>query len=160
MMKANDLIFIVEDDEFYVGVMKSFLGFKGYENVQIFTNEKDALANLYRCPSLVILDYNLDDVIGSGKVIFLEIIAFNPNIPVIFISGQKSIQEAISTLKMGAYDYIQKNDHTFERLANKINEISINQNKIKSLKRSKKLRNGLLIAGFAASVVILSLFMF
>ena len=159
-MNTQELIFIVEDDEFYAKVMKSFLDFKGHKNVQIYTNEKDALDNLYQCPSIILLDYNLDDKVGGGKDVLLEIVAFDPNIPVIFISGQLSIEEAIATLKLGAYDYIQKNDYVYERLEEKIKQLSVNRKKIELIKKNQEFKKKMLYVGVAASIVLFSILIF
>ena len=144
-MKESSLIFIVEDDQFYADVLKSYLETKGYSNIEVYNSGEDAIQNLYKYPSLILLDYNLDDM--EGKEVLLETVAFDPNIPVIFLSGQNSIQKAIGTLKVGAYDYIAKNDDSFEKLSRLIISINKAQEKLEesiSLKKAK--RNSVLIA--------------
>ena len=144
-MRESDLIFIVEDDQFYADVLKSYLKTKGYSNIEVYNSGVDAIQNLYKYPSLILLDYNLGDM--EGKDVLLETVAFDPNIPVIFLSGQNSIQKAIGTLKVGAYDYIPKNDETFEKLSRIMISIKKAQEKLEdSINMKKAKRNSVLIA--------------
>lgn len=121
-MKSNDLIFIVEDDEFYASTLECFLNSLGFTNIECYSNGLDSLKNCYKMPQLVLLDYNLSDI--NGVSVLLEFISFNSNTPIVFISAQASVQNAIETLKNGCFDYIQKDDMTYHKLRDVIDRIT------------------------------------
>jgi len=137
-MKKNDLIFIVEDDQYYSFALVTFLNSIGYINIECYETGKECLANSYKMPKLVLLDYNLTD--GKGIDIMLELISFNSNTPVLFVSSQDSVQLAIDTLKYGAYDYIKKDENAFLKLQNLISNISKSQEIVKKQEENRKNR--------------------
>lgn len=136
----ESLIFIVEDNEIFAGMLKFRLSQMGYENVKVFYSGKECMENLYLNPELVLLDYKLQDV--SGLDILKEIKAINPDMQVIILSSQETIQVAIDTMKYGAFDYLVKNDNVFDKLeitlkkVFKINELMRKAKKLKDLKKS------------------------
>lgn len=121
-MDKRDLIFVIEDDPFYGSVLINQLALMGYTRLELYTSGSDCIKNIYKQPKLILLDYNIGDL--NGKSVLKEILSFKVNTPVIFLSGQTSIQESIDTLKLGAYDYIQKNDKTFMKLEKAIARIN------------------------------------
>ena len=131
-MKKNDLIFVVEDDQYYSFALVTYLNSIGYVNIECFETGKECLANSYKMPKLVLLDYNLGGV--KGIDIMLELISFNSNTPIVFVSAQDSVQLAIDTLKYGAYGYIQKDENAFIKLESIISKIKASQNIVKQRK--------------------------
>jgi two-component system response regulator AtoC len=117
-------IFIVEDDPWYGEILEYHLTLNPDYHVTRFTNGKDCMANLYRKPSLITLDYSLPDT--TGFELFKSIRSINPDIPVIIISGQEDINTAIELLKCGVYDYIVKDDNTKDHLWNSVIRIREN----------------------------------
>lgn len=89
--------------------------------VEIFANGKQCLNNLYKNPAVITLDYNMPGL--SGLEVLNKIREFNPELPVVIVSGQKDISTAVELLKQGAYDYVLKDDDTKERLWNIIRNI-------------------------------------
>ena len=142
-------IFIAEDDVWYGELLQHHLSANPDNEVQRFVNGKELLKELHLQPDVITLDYTLPDIIGDEllKRIKQEI----PYCQVIVISGQENISTAVDILKVGAYDYIIKNDETKERLWNSINNIRKNvalQNELQELKQQisgKYHRNNLLI---------------
>lgn len=61
-----------------------------------------------RLPSAVILDIWLQGSQLDGIGILEQIKQRYPNLPVIMISGHGSVESAIASIKLGAYDYIEK----------------------------------------------------
>ena len=111
-------IFIVEDDAWYADFLKYQLSFEPAYEVEIFPSGKECLNNLYKKPSVITVDYSLPDM--KGTELLKKILAHNPEIAVIIISGQKDITTAIELLKEGAFDYIDKDEGTRDRLWNSI----------------------------------------
>lgn len=115
-MPAEDTIkiFIVEDDPVYLKFLDYVVNLNPDHHVRSFTNGREFLDALHERPSIVTLDYTLPDL--SGEEVLKEIREFDANIPVIIVSGQEEIGIAVKLLKLGAYDYIMKDDEARERL--------------------------------------------
>lgn len=137
--KNNPKIFIVEDNVFYSELINSRLEEKGYTNVQLYHSGEDCVDNLYQNPEIVILDYDLGKM--NGLDVLKEIKSVNPNIQIVFLSGQENISVAVDSLKYGAYDYVEKNNHSLGRIPGIIAQIN-KYNKIlqenEELKKAKK----------------------
>jgi DNA-binding NtrC family response regulator len=109
-------IFIVEDDVIFAKIMSHHLSLNPEYEVEIFPDGKSLIKNLYKNPTLISLDYNLPDM--TGLDVLKQIREFNPDLPVVIVSGQQDVATAIELLKKGAYDYILKDQDTKERLWN------------------------------------------
>ena len=145
-MKKNDLIFIVDDDLFFASSLEHFLKYLGFTNIQVYSTANESIKNSFKSPSLIFLDYNLPDL--SGEAALLEFLSFDANIPIVVISGQESIGNAINTLKFGAYDYIRKDNLAYDNLKNVINRITtFNKHVLKERLKSnvKKITYALLV---------------
>jgi DNA-binding NtrC family response regulator len=114
-------IFVVEDDKLYGKALNYYLSLNPDNEVYWFQTGTECLENLNKYPSLVSLDYKLPDIKGSE--VLKKIKEYNPNIPVIIVSGQEDINTAVNLLKEGAYDYFPKDKHTKERLWNSVKNI-------------------------------------
>ena len=109
-------IFIVEDDVIFAKIISHHLSLNPEYEVEIFPDGKSLLKNLYKNPALISLDYNLPDT--TGLEVLKQIKEFNPDTPVVIVSGQQDVATAIELLKKGAYDYILKDQDTKERMWN------------------------------------------
>lgn len=112
-------IFVIEDDPTYRKFLEYVLSLNPDFEVSTFENGKSFIESLDKNPSLVTLDYSLPDIKGEDVLSYIK--KYNPDIPVIVISAQEKIGTAVSLLKLGAYDYIVKDDETKDKLLNTIN---------------------------------------
>ncbi|MFY0594410.1 sigma-54-dependent transcriptional regulator [Roseivirga sp.] len=112
-------IFVVEDDPVYLKLVQYVAELNPDHVVKTFTNGKDCIDHLHENPSIITLDYSLPDT--TGEQILKKIKAYNPDIHVIVVSSQESINTAVELLKYGAYDYITKDNETKDRLLNTLN---------------------------------------
>ncbi|OEK04332.1 sigma-54-dependent transcriptional regulator [Roseivirga misakiensis] len=112
-------IFVVEDDPVYLKLVQYVAELNPDHVVKTFTNGKDCLDHLHENPSIITLDYSLPDT--TGEEILKAIKKYNPDIHVIVVSSQESINTAVELLKHGAYDYITKDNETKDRLLNTLN---------------------------------------
>ncbi|MFP4469791.1 MAG: sigma-54-dependent transcriptional regulator [Bacteroidales bacterium] len=114
-------IFVVEDDPFYGEMLKYHISLNPDYIVEKFETGKDCLNNLYKNPSVLSLDYSLPDM--SGLEVLKKVKEYNPEIPVIIVSGQEDVSTAVNLLKEGAYDYFVKDDETKDRIWNALKNI-------------------------------------
>ncbi|MFA5418880.1 MAG: sigma-54 dependent transcriptional regulator, partial [Bacteroidales bacterium] len=128
-------IFIIEDDRFYGELLKRHLQLNPENEVFLYQTGKDCLANLYRKPDMISLDYRLPDF--SGDSILRKVHADYPDLPIVIVSGQEDVKTAVYLLNEGAYDYFVKDQDTQDRLwnvANKIRENRLLKQEIRVLK--------------------------
>ncbi len=111
-------IFVVEDDVWYADLLKYHLSLNPDFEVETFHSGKECLASLHKRPAVITVDYSLPDM--TGRELLEKIRKQLPGIAVIIISGQEDITTAVELLKLGAFDYIVKNEDTKSRLWNSI----------------------------------------
>ncbi|MEM9299470.1 MAG: sigma-54 dependent transcriptional regulator [Bacteroidota bacterium] len=129
-------IFIVEDDPSYTKFLQYVLSLNPDFELSIFETGKDCIENLYKEPAIITLDYTLPDM--PGEQVLSEIQKYNSSIQVIIISAQEKIGTAVELLKMGAYDYIIKDEETKERLLNTVNNARKNLSLVKEIDHLKQ----------------------
>ena len=134
-MKNLQRIFIVEDDTFYAGLLKNEIIKNRLGEVESFSSGESFMNNLFKMPDIVLLDHNLGSM--QGVDILKKIKSLNPNIQVIILSAQVKMRVAITSLKFGAYDYVEKNDFAFDRIKTLIKSITKFNQIVKEKKRLK-----------------------
>lgn len=137
MMKTNNpfKVFILEDDTWYGSMLQHYLSLNPEYEVKRFESPNDFFAHLHEAPDVITLDFSLPDC--DGAEVLKKIKQQNPDLRVIIISGQEDVATAINLLKMGAFDYIVKDDDTKDRLWNSIRnlrEISNLKQEVETLK--------------------------
>lgn len=102
----NRTILIVEDEQIQREVLQDLLEEENYI-VYAAENVKDGI-ELVRQKTIdaIVTDYNLPD--KTGIELLDNVKEINPNIPVIIITAFGSIDDAVSAIKKGAYDYLTK----------------------------------------------------
>lgn len=134
--KANSIV-IVDDDRHFASLVEYELEMNGFTNVKTYNEPQDFLSSLEHEPYLVILDFQFDDT--TGLDVLREIKTLNPDIHVIMLSGQEYIGNAVSTLKYGAFDYVEKNQDSFGRLLSLVEKLTVVDKEIQNVsQRSKK----------------------
>ena len=127
-------VLLVDDDPFLTELLKRHFEEEGVKEIIIARNSQECLEALKKC-DVIILDYYLDD--GNGIDVLREIKTQDPNLPVIFLSGQEYVNIAIRSLKFGAFDYLEKSKLNFNKLMEVITK-AIEQGKLFS--REERLR--------------------
>jgi DNA-binding NtrC family response regulator len=120
-MNPNLKIFLVDDEPYCLDLYGQYLRNLGYINVQYFNKSADCLDQLTLQPDLIFLDYNMDNL--NGIDVLKKIKRFDPNILIVFLSGQKEISIAVNALKYGALDYVGKEDVDEDRMAECMNKV-------------------------------------
>ena len=114
-------IFIVEDDPWYGEILEYHLSLNEDYVITRFETGKECLANLYKKPDLISIDFSLPDY--KGDKLYQKIKETDDSIPVIVISGQEEIAVAVNLLKMGVTDYLIKDENTKDMLWNAVMRI-------------------------------------
>lgn len=107
-------IFVVEDDPFYLNIVKHELQKNNFTQVTGFTSGEDCIKNLSLLPDVVLLDYSLQSL--NGMQVLKKVKKVNPNIQVIFLTAQEKLDVAVSSLKLGAFDYVVKNESALGKI--------------------------------------------
>ncbi|UUX50185.1 sigma-54 dependent transcriptional regulator [Nisaea acidiphila] len=111
---AHDIL-IVDDEADIRTLLAGILEDEGYETRQAANSDEALEAIDTRRPGLVILDIWLENSALDGLGILERVGTAHPEVPVIMISGHGTIETAVSAIKTGAYDFIEKPFET-ERL--------------------------------------------
>ena len=127
-------ILVVDDEESIRWVLSTSLEKQGYE-VDLGVNGKEALekalSNKY---SLIILDINMPDI--SGLSVLKELKEKNYKRPVVLITAQNTVNNAITGIKLGAYDYIAK-PFDLDEINNLVKKILANFKQNEKVKKKK-----------------------
>ncbi|MBN1478960.1 sigma-54-dependent Fis family transcriptional regulator [candidate division KSB1 bacterium] len=102
-------LLLVDDDPFFRDGFKDILQDEGYSIAEA-EDGKIALDMLEKNSrfDLLLLDLNLPRV--SGMEVLKTVADLHPELPVLIISGAGTIPLAVEATKMGAYDFIEKDD--------------------------------------------------
>jgi two-component system response regulator HydG len=99
-------VLVVDDDHDMVGALCDILRQAGYNSLGAHSGN-EALAIVERgLPDVLISDLRMAGMSGHGLQAELKRIA--PDLPVIIITAFGSIQTAVESMKLGAFDYITK----------------------------------------------------
>ena len=101
-------ILIVDDESDIRKLVQGILEDEGYET-RLAAHAQDAYAAIQeKPPHLIILDIWLQGSEHDGLQILSQVKKEHPHIPVVMISGHGTIETAVSSIKEGAYDFIEK----------------------------------------------------
>lgn len=101
-------ILIVDDEEDIRDLVAGILDDEGYETRTARDADSALTALSERLPRLMFLDIWLQGSRLDGLSLLDEIKSVHPNLPVVMISGHGNIETAVSAIKRGAYDFIEK----------------------------------------------------
>ncbi|MBE7637326.1 response regulator [Sneathiella sp. P13V-1] len=101
-------ILIVDDEADIRELIAGILEDEGHETREAGNSDECLSEIANRCPTMVILDIWLRGSKLDGIEILQQIRKTNPDLPVVMISGHGNIETAVNTIKIGAYDFIEK----------------------------------------------------
>ena len=105
-VKPPDALLLVDDDETFRRVMAGELGRLGFEVATAGSGEEALRAAAKLEPEVVLLDLQLPDM--DGLEVLQAIREQSPGSEVIMLTGHGSIDTAIQSIRMGAFDYVAK----------------------------------------------------
>ncbi len=142
----NPLIFIIEESNIYKELIVGHLKLNKYANIKVYKNGDQCMKDLHLNPDVIILDYSNEGI--SGLELMKKIQADKPNIDFIFLSGQNDVEVAVNIMKLGASDYVIKNDKAPSRLIKAIEQAIVQT-------KRQKLNKGFTIGVFGFFLLLL-----
>ncbi len=103
-----DEILIVDDEADIRMLMSGILADEGYAVREAGDSDGALAAVRARRPSLVVLDIWLKNSALDGMELLKLLLHEQPALPIVMISGHGTIEVAVSALRLGAYDFIEK----------------------------------------------------
>lgn len=128
----NPLIYVVEDSIVYRDIIVGYLQSRKYKNLKTFHTAEECLKSMELNPDLVVLDYSFEGL--NGLEFMNKALETNPRTHFIFLSGQNDVKVAVDIMKLGASDYIIKNDKAPAALVRSIEQL-IKTNKREKIKK-------------------------
>ncbi len=104
---ASDIL-VVDDEADIRDLVAGILGDEGHEARTAHDSDSALAAVAERVPRLVFLDIWLQGSRLDGLALLDEIKKMHPDLPVVMISGHGTIETAVSAIRRGAYDFIEK----------------------------------------------------
>ncbi len=150
--RTDPLIFIVEDNQVYNKLIVNYLHSKKFNRVESFLSGEECLKKISQKPDIIIQDYLLEGI--DGIEVLKATKKTYPHTEFIFLSGQDSVDVAINTMKLGAYDYIVKDQMALKKMVDKITKIIAVQ---KLVKNNKRYKTGIALFFTALAAIILLL---
>ncbi len=99
-------ILVIDDEKSIRNVLKDILEYEKYK-VELAVDGKDGLQKIKdNGIDLVLCDIKMPEM--DGMEVLEKALKSNPELPFIMISGHGDIDTAVSSIKQGAYDFIQK----------------------------------------------------
>ena len=119
MSEAVKKVFVVDDDDMLSMALEDYLERKSNFEVHLFNTGEDCLEHLQEQPDIIILDYNLNSVkkdAANGLIILEAIKKMNDNVKIVMLSSQEASWIILQTIKMGAAEYVVKDESAFDKI--------------------------------------------
>lgn len=107
-------VLVVEDEKNIRNFMQTILTSNGYAVLMARTGEEALMMVSSHCPDLVLLDLGLPDLDGQ---IFIQKVRSWSQVPILVVSARTHERDKVTSLDLGADDYITKPFGTSELLA-------------------------------------------
>ncbi|MBF0239416.1 MAG: UDP-3-O-[3-hydroxymyristoyl] N-acetylglucosamine deacetylase [SAR324 cluster bacterium] len=109
MINSEGPICIVDDEASICETLEEILEDEGYA-VKSFADAESFLEQIHQMtPALVMLDIWLPG--ADGMAVLAKVKSAYPQLPVIMMSGHAGIESAVKSIKLGAYDFLEKPLH-------------------------------------------------
>src|ERR1700761_5243387 len=105
-MSSKPLIGIIDDERNIQATLAAILDRRGYASAAAFTGRQGLQMISESNPDVVLLDLGLPD--NEGLTLLKQIRAGHPNLPVIIVTANDSLNNAVASMKEGAFHFIAK----------------------------------------------------
>ncbi len=122
----NKRIFLVDDDPYWTTILHQLLSDLGCTNIHAFSNGTECINNLHLNPSLVFLDYQMEDI--DGIEVLKKIKSYYPGIGVIFCTAYEDLSVAVDAMEYGSFDYLLKGNANIKEVSNIVDAMTADSN--------------------------------
>ncbi|HZX13384.1 MAG TPA: sigma-54 dependent transcriptional regulator, partial [Thermodesulfobacteriota bacterium] len=105
----SELILIVDDEKFLCRQLEKALSQEGYSVISASTGKEGTEIAKKESPAVILLDLKLPDADGLEILQFIS--TLEPHPTTIIMTAHGNIEVAVSAIKIGAYDFIEKPFH-------------------------------------------------
>ncbi len=105
-MVGRGRVLLIEDEPLVRNVLAMSLRAFGYEVLEADNGRTGIAALAAEHPEVVLCDLRMPEIDGLGVLEYAR--SEHPNVPVIVVSGAGLLADAVSALRLGAFDYITK----------------------------------------------------
>lgn len=102
---SKSLVFVVDDDSNMRELITRWIEIDGYR-VKAFENGMECLEKIEEGPDVICLDIMMPGM--HGLEVLEKIQLLDAQLPVIMVTGSDSIDDVVTAMRLGAYDYITK----------------------------------------------------
>jgi DNA-binding NtrC family response regulator len=102
----SPLILLIDDEKLLAKQLEKALSLEGYSVVSAFTGEEGIEFAKKETPDLILVDLRLPDT--DGLEVLKNISKIEPSPATIMMTAHGSVEVAVSAIKLGAYDFIEK----------------------------------------------------
>jgi two-component system, repressor protein LuxO len=99
-------ILLLDNDPHFLDLLEVFLQSLGYETIGTQREEEFLTQLVARSPVVVIVDWKLDG--RSGTELLPQLVTQFPDTPVILSTAYSSLELAVRSMKLGAFDFLPK----------------------------------------------------
>jgi two-component system response regulator FixJ len=130
-------VFVIDDDEGMRNTIRITLELLGYV-VHAFEDPRSFLENdLIQAPAVVITDMRMPGM--TGVDLQAELLARGRNIPLVFVSGQSSLEQGLVAMKQGALEFLIKPFSREDLIRAVVKGIAQDVKRLQSLNNQEKL---------------------
>lgn len=115
--------FVVDDDPHYAHLLIRTLHNEGFTHIEYYDSGENCLEHLDHDPDVILLDHYMRGLTGLETLKSIK--KMKPETYVIYVSGQEETDIAVTSLKLGAFDYIMKGDDEFNQLSDIVRRIPV-----------------------------------
>jgi len=105
-MNDDAPVLIIDDDERVRGIFRRVLETAGFSAVEADSGKTGLMLCHERKPGVVLLDLRMPEM--DGLEVLSKLVAAHPETPVIVVSGQGTMTDAVEALRRGAWDFVSK----------------------------------------------------
>jgi CheY-like chemotaxis protein len=160
--REKPVIFLVEDNEMFSATLKVALEKEGW-SVTEFRSGEQMISAWEEDPDIILLDYFLGGggcPAMDGKKILRFIRRINRSLPVIFLTSNTDIGEATEMLRLGAVDFIVKDEELMPNLKKTITQVldtvKLRQEMSRNREQIKKYRTRFLIIALMVALAAMT----
>jgi two-component system response regulator AtoC len=130
-------ILIIDDETDFASLLARSLQAEGHEAAQASTGAEGLVKAKSFLPQAILLDINMPDI--SGLELLPDLLKSTAGASVVMITGQASHKSAVTAMKLGAEDYIEKpfDPDELRQVLRRIGEKADLKQQVASLKRGR-----------------------